>query len=94
MTFIFELFDGSHDWFMLSVYIGLLASVALRTVWTCMMEDTSFITSADTVQFETTRAALNLVTRPIQSIIIVYWITRTVKLKDSPDDDDHLLLIR
>ncbi|KHE67123.1 hypothetical protein [Halobacillus sp. BBL2006] len=95
MNILLEMLDGSYDLLFLSIYISLLVRIALETIWTHTVADTSnWMTSRHIVS---SRHDIEL---PASGDVVefvndmIHWLQRTVRRKENSKDGDHFLFIR
>ncbi|WP_226576529.1 hypothetical protein [Halobacillus litoralis] len=95
MSILLETLDGSYDLLFLSIYISLLVSVALETIWRHMVTDTSKWMGSHQMVSNHNHLEITPLGHLVEFINeVIHWLQRTVRRKDSSDDGDHLLFIR
>ncbi|WP_082232962.1 hypothetical protein [Halobacillus massiliensis] len=93
MTIFVELFDGSYDLLLLSLYISLLMTVAIDTIWGHMVKKPSQNLVSRNLIAEKKQAEVKErlhMLSPVNEMI--QWLQRTVRRKDDTGDEDHYLL--
>ncbi|ELK47573.1 hypothetical protein QRD89_04950 [Halobacillus sp. ACCC02827] len=92
---IMEWLDGSYDLLFLSIYVTALTGMALQSLWSHFINDSSSwiedrsieLMTADTGQIgESTGAVF------VQPLI--HWLRRTVWRQEASDESDYSLIIR
>ncbi|UOQ43613.1 hypothetical protein MUN89_17135 [Halobacillus salinarum] len=94
MTIFVELLDGSYDLLFLSIYLSLLMTIAVQTIWSHMVHEPSGCLSTRQVIADTR----NIEVKERRYVVLpdnemVQWLQRTVRRKEDSSDDDHCLYI-